>query len=288
MWLELRGVRRHRWWSGRRLLPLYLALLFLLALLGATLGISAAIWIAPDVRGSAWEVGPIAAVCPANGLAALLGFALPWIVPAIAASTIVREREIGTWDLLRTTLLSERGIVLGKLGGCLGRLWPGLLALALLAPFQVVWNVMIQAVTMGSMSAILADFTAGAEWSRWPALLGLVLIGLVAQLLPWSHLALHTAAGLLASARSRSSTTAIACAYGGVILLRAGLWLVDVSITAVITPLALSLTSTTWDASYLNLGRSLAMAFKTLATVAIEVAIAAALIWAAVWWLKRA
>ncbi len=75
------------------------------------------------------------------GLILSFAAAIPaWIAPALTAVAIAGERERGTFDLLRVTLLSEKDIILGKLGACLARLWPGFLVLVLLIPFQFLWG----------------------------------------------------------------------------------------------------------------------------------------------------
>jgi hypothetical protein len=140
------------------------------------------------------------------------------MAPAYAAVVIAREREMGTLDLLRVTLLSNRSIVLGKLAGCLVRLWPTVLTLAVLAVPRAAW---------GTGEGLLADVFApyvppwmsqGGEW----------VLGLFDVLRPWTNLALFSAAGLAASAWTRSSGAAVAASYASLFVLQvAGLWLQD-------------------------------------------------------------
>jgi hypothetical protein len=133
--LELRRIRRGRWWPGRRFFLSYLVFL------GVVLGYSVMLALDDSLGWRLWYLSNYESkVCALLIVVTwLLGFALPWIAPALTAAATARERELGTLDLLRTTLLTERSIVLGKLGGCLIRLWPGILALVLLTSVHIVW-----------------------------------------------------------------------------------------------------------------------------------------------------
>jgi hypothetical protein len=96
-----------------------------------------------------WLVGGLLVYLALWGGALIHGIALtgqqvsfhPALAPALAATMISGERERGTLDVLWATMLTERSIVLGKLGACLMRLWPGLLALLLVFPTYAVWVV---------------------------------------------------------------------------------------------------------------------------------------------------
>jgi len=284
--LELRRIRRKRWWPGRRFFMFYPALL------GAALGYGVVLALSDSVgvQVTALATGaPV--VCLLSVVTWLLSFALPWIAPALTAATIVRERELGTLDLLRVTLLTERSIVLGKLGGCLAQLWPGILTLALLIPFQVVW--VAGSGLFGSPSSlyipIIMDAGLDAELS-WEWLLLAALMVVAGLLRPWCHLALNAAVGLFVSALSRSSGAAIAVSYGVILVVRVTLWLA----TSILWPLLLMFVST---AQAPLVGTTLAteeMAMMLvipglvpLATVFVEVVGAASLVWGAIWWLKR-
>ncbi len=270
--LELRRIRRNRWWPGRRFF------LFYPALLGCALGYGVFLALAESQGGQlAALVTGVPVICLLGVVTSLLAFALPWIAPALTASTIARERELGTLDLLRATLLTERSIVLGKLGGCLARLWPGILALALLAPFQLVGTVAWMGGSgLSGLFAIDLGFERGLSWV-W----GFLLTGVVGLLRPWGDLALHAAVGLFVSALSRSPGTAIAVSYGAVLVARVTLWLGQTLFSGL--------------GSLLLVGPMLAVpeavmlipALVSLATVFIEVLGAALLVWGAIWALKR-
>jgi len=271
--LELRRIRRKRWWPGRRFFMFYPALL------GAALGYglvvalsdSASVQVAALVTG----VPMVCAVTVVNGL---LSFALPWIAPALTAASIVHERELGTLDLLRATLLTERAIVLGKLGGCLARLWPGILALALLAPFQLVW---VGASGGSSYLPLLTlDFTSIAQlpWA-W-----LVLIGVAGVLRPWADLALYAAVGTFASVPARSSGVAVAISYGAIIVIRVSLSLV----TSLLSVAMMAIPGGANGVSGFLLDDVLMIpALTSLGRVVIEFVGAALLVWGAIAWLKR-
>jgi len=210
--LELRRIRRKRWWPGRRFF------LFYPALLGGALGYL----IAWTLMGSSEVKLAIAltatpAACFIGVATWLLAFGLPWIAPALTASAIVREQELGTLDLLRTTLLTERSIVLGKLAGCAARLWPGMLALALLSPFQAALTAI--GTPLNPLTTSSPEFTREMWWG-W---LGLSIAAGLLQ--PWGNLALHAATGLLVSTLSRSSSVAIVASYGAIVVMRMALWL---------------------------------------------------------------
>lgn len=219
--LELRRIGRRSWWPGRRFFLFYPVLLgaaigygVMLAATRASLGVS----LLTLVTGA-----PMA--CLASIVSALLSFALPWIVPALTAATIARERELGTLDLLRTTLLSERSIVLGKLASILLQLWPGILLLILLAPFQVI-RVVGGAFFGLSGGAILLPLIGSTGLSMGMDLLLLVLLYAVSGVSrTLSDMVLHAALGLFVSARARTASAAIAISYGLVIALRVILWL---------------------------------------------------------------
>lgn len=267
--LELRRIRRKRWWPGRRFF------LFYLVLLGATLGsgIILALSDSSDVQLAARVTG-VSAVCLLIVVTSLLGIALPWIAPVLTATTIARERELGTLDLLRVTLLTGRSIVLGKLGGCAARLWPGMLALALLAPFQVVSAVGSGLLNLFPLLGTDPMFNAGRSW------VGVVLLGVAEVLKPWGDLALHAAVGLFVSVLCRSSGTAIAVSYGAILVVRVVLW---VGQTLFYGLGALWFVSVTPAVPQMVVVPGLA----SLAIVLVEVVGAVLSVGAAVWWLER-
>jgi hypothetical protein len=292
LWLELRRLRR--WWSVRWVLPVYLLLLGVLVLVGIGVGGVWLLGLEQETDIPAWAAGSLTVFCPATALGALLRFTLPWIVPAMTAISIAREREIGTWEVLRSTALTERDIVLGKLAGVLGRLWPALLAMVLLTPFQLVSAIMMQGGNLGIVSTVMIEMESPTGSALWPLLLIAALQGLVAQLVPWSRLGLHAAVGLTASALSRSTGTAIALAYGGVIGIRVVLVVVGglLNAGAMMTGGLLgflfdSLVQSTSGVAFFGWGFSILTSLQVLLGVAIEIVLAVALTRLAIWGIER-
>lgn len=272
--LELRRIRRKRWWPGRRFFMFYPALL------GAALGYGVILALSDSQAVQlATLLTAVPAVCLLSLVAGLLGLALPWIVPALTAASIVRERELGTFDLLRATLLTERSIVLGKLGGCLARLWPGILVLALLAPFQLVW------VGGTGLTSYLPAFTLDAGPGVLEIWVWLFLAFVAGLLRPWGDLALHAAVGLFISLLARSSAMAVAISYSAVIVIRLTLWLV----TSILSAALMAIPGVTTGISETMVSGVLAVPLLILlGRVLVEFAGAALLVCAATWWLRRA
>jgi len=251
--------------------------MFYPALLGAALGYSVVLALSdsPGIQLAALVTGAPAA-CLLTVCAGLLAFTLPWIAPALTAVSIVHERELGTLDLLRATLLTERSIVLGKLGGSLARMWPGILTLALLAPFQLVW--------IGGTGWSLYLPALAAEPISTTQILWLFLAGLAGLLKPFVDLVLHAAVGLFFSVLARSSGVAVAVSYGAVIVVRVSLWLVRYLLNVV-----LMMRGAIIGASESALGDvGMISALTSLGVVLVELVGAAALVWGGIWWLKRA
>jgi hypothetical protein len=286
--LEMRRIRRKRWWPGRRFFMFYPALLGAALGYGVTLALSDSLGVQLMAL-----VSGVPVVCLVSMVTWFLSFALPWIAPALTAATIARERELGTLDLLRATLLTERSIVLGKLGGCLARLWPGILALALLSPFQVVWMAgsslfaipsSLNVLTMSTgFDALMMGADFAAKWQTWTLVLLLAILTVVSGLLkPWCDLALNAAIGLVVSTLASSSGVAIAVSYGAILVVRVALWLG----TSILWPLLALLISTTQAMPELEVMVAMS-ALMPLLIVLIESVGAAFLVWGAIWWLKR-
>ncbi len=294
--LEVRRIRRKRWWPGRRFF------LFYPVLLGGALGCGTAVILSSFLEnlrgfspiGSADSVQLAAlvtgapAVCLLSVASWLLALALSWIAPALTAMTIARESELGTLDLLRSTLLTERSIVLGKLGGCAVRLWPAILTLALLTPFQLTWAVGSGSFGLSSltMTGIMVDAAVGtAQFWIW-----LLLAGVTGWLRPWGTLTLNAAVGMLASVLARRSGAAIGIAYGAIIVLQVGISVVtyffNLAIVAV-PGLLLDLSQVAMTADRMNSALFLP-SVVSLGMLLIEFAVAAGMIWIAIWWLARA
>lgn len=269
--LELQRVHRRRWWPGRRFLMCYPAAL------GAALGCGVAFALGDLFRMRLAAIAfSVPAACLLSALASLLGFALPWIAPALTAPAIARERELGTFDLLRTTLLTEHAIVLGKLGGCAVWLWPGLLALAFLTPFRLVWT--FGGVTGGLPGLALLDLleVQAFERSLW---VWLVLAGVTGLLKPWGDLVFQAAIGLFISVLTRSRKGALVITYGTILAVR------------VVLGLAMALLFSLWFVLGLrgmHIPDMLAVeGGVSLAMVVAEIAAGFLLTWAAIRWLKR-
>jgi hypothetical protein len=293
--LELRRVRRKRWWPGRRFF------LFYPVLLGSALGCGIAVAVSSLLEnlrafGSIASVGSVQlaalvtgvpAVCLLGVVSWLLALALTWIAPALTATTISRESELGTLDLLRSTLLTERSIVLGKLGGCAVRLWPAILTLALLTPFQLTWAVGSGSFGLSplTMTGIMVDSPVGTgQFWAW-----LLLAGLTGWLRPWGTLTLNAAVGMLASVVARRSGAAVAIAYGAIIVLRVGMAMVTYFFNlAIVTvpslPVDLSQAAITAD----TINSALVLpSLVSLGVLLVEFAVAAGMVWMAIWWLAR-
>ena len=106
---ELRGRMRNR--QAFILLTVYLGLisLFIVMIYNTLFGITNSVMWDPSVRQTAGK-----AIFGTVVLLELL--LLSFIAPGLTAGAITAERERQTYDLLRTTLLSARSLVLGKLG----------------------------------------------------------------------------------------------------------------------------------------------------------------------------
>jgi hypothetical protein len=284
--LELRRIQRRRWWPGRRFF------LFYPVLLGIALGFGVMLVLTD------WVGVQVAAIVTGVSLGVvlgmvvwLLGTALPWIAPALAAATITRERELGRLDLLRTTLLSERAIVLGKLGACLAQLWPGVLLLVLLAPFQIIGmlggSVLCLCPSYSDLIALVLASEFGVEY----VLVALVLSVFVGTLRPLVDMVLHAGLGVFVSALLRSSGAAIAATYGAVLAVRVTAWLA-MSIMGSVLVYG-SLDTAVFDPTFANPGAGMSMlswlapSVTSLVLIVGEVLAALLLIWGAVWWLQR-
>lgn len=290
--LELRRIRRRRWWPGRRFF------LFYPVLMGAVLGCGVALALAAlldrfSIPVTAWDVQLAAlvtglpTVCLVGTVSSLLAFGLSWIAPALTAGTIARERELATFDLLRATLLTERAIVLGKLAGCIAQLWPGILVLALLTPFQLV-------IVTGSGLLPLPYFFGPlmmsplGDGTEWPWM-WLLVAGAVGLFRPWGHLALHTTIGLFISALLRSSGLAVAASYGTIIVVRVALYL----LTTILNTALMVVPGIMLDASgavmeeTLMTGMFVIPSLTALGVAVLEFVGAALLVWGSIWWLKR-
>ena len=227
--LELRRIRRRRWWPGRRFF------LFYPVLLGVALGFGVMLLLTDWLSVRILAIGAGAVGVVVLGMVVwLLNIALPWIAPALAAATIARERELGTLDVLRTTLLSGRAIVLGKLMGCLAQLWPGLLLLVLLAPAQVVGalggRTMCLCPSYSDTTMLMMGLELGVEYF----IVSLVIQSVMGMLQPLVDVFFNLAVGIFVSALMRSSGVAIAVSYGVVLIVRAGAWLATLVLGSVL------------------------------------------------------
>ena len=113
---ELRGRMRGR--QAFALLTIYLGLiaLFIVVVYNTIFGVTGGAAWDPSARQMAGKV--------IFGTVVLLELLLlSFIAPGLTAGAITSERERQTFDLLRTTLLSARSLVLGKLGSAFGYLF---------------------------------------------------------------------------------------------------------------------------------------------------------------------
>jgi ABC-2 type transport system permease protein len=113
---ELRGRMRGR--QAFILLTLYLGLitLFIMVIYNTVFGVTGTASWDPSARQTAGKL--------IFGTVVLLELLLlSFIAPGLTAGAITSERERQTFDLLRTTLLSARSLVLGKLGSAFGYLF---------------------------------------------------------------------------------------------------------------------------------------------------------------------
>jgi hypothetical protein len=274
--LELRRVRRKRWWPGRRAYVVVPVLWGVLLGYAVTLALGDALGDALGVLLAAVVTG-VPLFCLLSATASLLAFVLPWIAPVLTASTIARERELGTLDLLRVTLLTGRSIVLGKSGACMVRLWPGIGMLLLLAPFRPGASVGGRVLSVTDLSGLEAALTSGME-QRWVWLLITgVLMSVWRTLRSLSDLVFHAAVGMFVSALVRSPAVAIAASYAFIITMRVALWLGRMFFFGL---------STVWLMDVLE-GAWMVPGLATVAPVLGEAAAAALLLWAAVRRLKR-
>ena len=86
--LELRRIRRTRWWPGRRFF------LFYPALLGCAAGYGVMLLLTDSlVKQLSISITALPMVCLLSAISSLLSSLLPWVVPALTGSAIVRERE---------------------------------------------------------------------------------------------------------------------------------------------------------------------------------------------------
>ncbi len=284
--LELRRIRRRRWRPGRRFFLFYPALLGIVLGFGVMLVLTD--WVGVQIAAVATGVSIGAAL---GTVVWLLGVALPWIAPALAAATIARERELGTFDILRTTLLSERAIVLGKLGACLVQLWPGIALLVLLAPFQVI------GVLGGSMMCLCPSYTdlsslaLASELGVEYVIVSLVFSAFVGTLRPLVDVVLHAGVGMFVSSLLRSSGAAIAVSYGAVLVVRVAAWLATSVMSGVLVYALVD--PAIFDLSFANPGVGLstlswlAPSVVSLLLIVIEVFAALLLIWGAIWQIQR-
>ena len=236
--LELRRMRRKRWWPDRWVLwvipvvlgaALGMAILWIVYLLVGPQFPTGLAWVPITLTASSLPMGCVANVVGGLGTAALM-----WILPATIAVSIVREREQGTLDLLRVTVLSTRSLLFGKVGGCLVRWWPLFVVLVVLMPFQLV----MASAGMGSFTQLIGMslpvggvsdlLDMGEVFQAGKKMIAIaVMIALLGWLRPWVDIALHGMIGLFASVLARSSNTAIALTYGAIIAIRVGNYLLN-------------------------------------------------------------
>ncbi len=159
---ELRGRMR----SGRSivLLTIYLSLLAMFAFLFYWL-----IYATAQVRGpNDQQVGRDLL----NAIVVFETLLVIFLAPAVTAGTISGERERQTFDLLMTTLLKPRAIVLGKMGAALAFLLVLILAVA---PFEslafMIGGVAPEEVLVSLLVLVCAALLYGSVGIFWSSLL---------------------------------------------------------------------------------------------------------------------
>ncbi len=270
------------------------------ALMGAALGcgVIATLSRSPvDLSGGDFRLQPqgthLAALGAGLPTFCLLGFLsstlsglLPWIIPIFTATSIVREREQGTFDVLRVTLLTEPAIAWGKLATAFLRLWPAILALLFLSPIQLVW-ISISGVTWGQPMMMIglteiANSPGAVSLSMW----GYALLLFVIEFFrPWTNLILYATIGLFISTWARSTAFAVALTYGAMLVTRAAFGILTM-LSSTVAPLLLfdaSASTTGADPTYLLWISALGAALTLLTSWAGTVA----LFGGAVWRLRR-
>ncbi|MEK7276981.1 MAG: hypothetical protein AAB427_06500 [Chloroflexota bacterium] len=194
---------------------LFLPFLFLPLCCAAVCGLSLLPVALED--NSAGALAAVGGVTLIVGLWSLHGFAA-WgisLITTIAASTVIaRERETLNWPLLRLTTLKPQEIVLAKIAALLTWLrWP--IAALLLARLAAVAATALGAAALVLVApAINPDVTASAQVALWMLtasgaafLAAFLVVELAASII------YNCAIGLLASAYSRSSASAVALTF---------------------------------------------------------------------------
>jgi len=136
-----------------------------------------------------------------------------WAMPALVAPIIARERELGTWDLLRATPMTTRQILWGKFAGVMVR-YPFWLLAAATFPAQLAVAMLPGAAAGSFLSSptLMSDdvISPNISWQLGLASGGVGLLMIILQIV-----GLFATAGisLLCSTFARRSSTAIALAY---------------------------------------------------------------------------
>ena len=230
------------------------------ALMGAVLGCGAIVLLSGspvDLSGGDVKLQPqgthLAALgaglptfCLLGVLSSILSGLLPWIVPIFTAVSIVRERERGTFDVLRVTLLTEPAIAWGKLATPFLRLWPAILTLLFLSPLQLAW-MSISGIMWGQPMIMLgmtgAAIDPGAAPLGWPLWGGALLFFVIEFLRPWTNLIFYATIGLFISTWARSTALAVALTYGAMLVIRFGFSVLTMLSSTVVPLLLFDMTS---------------------------------------------
>ncbi|HDQ74085.1 MAG TPA: hypothetical protein ENN19_18620 [Chloroflexi bacterium] len=248
----------HKYSGVRRVL-----LMIWMALLGAVVGCGVVVVLSGspvDLSGGEFNFQPrgthLAALgtglpvfCLLGAVSSILSGVLPWIVPVFTATSIVREREQGTLDVLRVTLLTEGAIAWGKLAQPFLRLWPAILVILFLSPLQVIWAsgaglMWGQPMTMFGIIGVTANPGAIAPW------LGMLALFFIGFFKPWADLILYATIGLFISTWARSTAFAVALTYGAILVTRFSFGLLTTFLSALFPflffdPMMVSMTEAT-------------------------------------------
>jgi hypothetical protein len=143
-----------------------------------------------------------------------------WAMPALVAPIVTRERELGTWDLLRSTPMTTRQIVWAKFAGVCVRYPFWLLALATFPAQLAVATLPGAAIGNALSSQLLMGQEVMSRNLNWQ--LGLASGGAGLLFIAQQISGLFATAGisLLCSTIVRRSSSAIALAYAGMIFVQ--------------------------------------------------------------------
>ncbi|MGQ0602063.1 MAG: hypothetical protein ACT4QE_10255 [Anaerolineales bacterium] len=156
------------------------------------------------------------------GVYALFDEALSLLMTMPAALLIVREREHGTWSILRSTPADATELAAGKLAGLLSLVWEGATYLT-----RARWYGTLLALPLFALMLTLENpFPIAASQPAWPVFVGLLLAYATFVYRPLIHVLFSGALGLMLSTTVRTSAEALtmgALASAALLTLASGL-----------------------------------------------------------------